>query len=177
MRCINVVQLSPKDGERHFTKHYNMLFDLLGLDKNEKVYWGIAHCHDKLSSGTNLSSYGVPIEGEVIIRVIELDGSKPSRWNVHDYYDWSDYLFFNNDNDEINMNVSLDLLRNYRHKSDVEQVIFHDDAIKIMKCYKTDNCVELWRKLHKKYIVDKEPFEQREEESIRCYIASWKTTP
>ena len=62
MRCINVVQLSPKDGERQFTKHYNTLFDLLGLDKNEKVYWGISHRHDALSSGTNLSSYGVPIE-------------------------------------------------------------------------------------------------------------------
>ena len=133
--------------------------------------------HDELSKGTNLGFYGVPIDGEVTIRVIELDDSKKNRFRAHNYYDWSDYLFFSEHNDEANTDLSIELLKCYTGSSDVEQVIFHEDAIKIMKCYSTTNCVELWRKLHKKYIVDNEPFEQREEESIQCCTVNWKTTP
>ena len=41
MRCINVIPLKPSEGDRPYQKHYNALFDAVGLNKtgsSEKIY-------------------------------------------------------------------------------------------------------------------------------------------
>ena len=154
MRCITVTPVITEgrdDTLKNCRPHYSALFNAIGMDDEDHKFWGLRHVHPELA-GRNLSAYGIELDGEVIISVVELDDDKYKDFNVHNYYDWSDYIHFADMNDENNKIYSIELLKCYTGSADVEQVVYKQSAIKYKLDFKTKDCASLWRVLHDKYI-------------------------
>lgn len=163
IRCIRVTQVNPdKDVEENRLKNcrplYGDLFKATGMEGEEPIMWALGHVHPKLSEGDNLSSFGVPYDKEIasehVIEVIEIDEEKVGSFRIHDYYDWSDYVFFKGEGNESEATLSMSLIMDYKGTADVEQVIFKEDAIKHRIAYKSSGFLVtvLWRHLYAVYV-------------------------
>ncbi len=168
MRCIRVVSLDPNftNKDTPCAKYYDTLFKELGMD-NAYVFWTLEYCDERMSAGKNLAFYGIPIEGAAIIQVIELDDTR-GKVSVHDYYDWSDFVFFMDDGDEANAEISMECIKKSIGTPLVKQVIFHESAIKTLVCHRTDNVVETWRELHRDFVEYGGNFEIRDKRRVVC---------
>ena len=179
MKCIRAYQLNKteemkKDREEQFkncSPYYNDLFKAVGLDGEEPVMWALGRV-DKRLAGKNLKSYGVPLDGEICIELIELDDEKKDSFNAHNYYDWRDYVFYKSQNDTVNSDLSIELLKCYTGDCDVEQVIFKESAVKHRVSFRTtaDLAICAWEYFHYLYVVT-DMFDIAEIQTAMSYAA------
>ncbi len=104
-----------------YTESYKLLFDILGIE-SETVLWGLSKC--RIETHKDLPFYGIDDTKLYYVVCDVSDDCFP-----HDYYDWSDHLFFKYmDKNETRSDLSLSFIKEYKEKgeecSHIEQVLY-----------------------------------------------------